>query len=83
MVLTEAISILNQIEQDDTVSRNIRTRVKVTITILQDNKDDAINVAKSVQELEEISDDNNLPSYIRTQIWNVVSLLEGIDNRNI
>jgi len=31
-----------------------------------------------LQELDDISSDPNMPSYVRTQIWNVVSQLESI-----
>jgi len=37
-----------------------------------------IRIDKSLQGLDEISDDPNLSSYTRMQIWNVVSVLESI-----
>ena len=34
---------------------------------------------KALQELDEISDDPNIPSFTRTQIWNIVSILSMMD----
>jgi transcriptional regulator NrdR family protein len=35
-------------------------------------------VMKHLHELDEIADDTNLQAYTRTQIWNVVSILETL-----
>lgn len=75
--LREAVQLLSQIEQDYTVPKNIRLRIKTTISVLSDEKDMAIKIDKSLQELDDVSDDPNVPSYTRTLIWNVVSLLES------
>ncbi|MCG2719561.1 MAG: UPF0147 family protein [Nanoarchaeota archaeon] len=32
---------------------------------------------KALQELDNLSNDPNVPSYVLPQIWNIVSLLEG------
>ncbi|MFA5887901.1 MAG: UPF0147 family protein [Candidatus Nanoarchaeia archaeon] len=73
------VETLSQIEQDDSVPKNVRTRLQNAMAALQENtKDNKINANKALQELDEVSDDANVPSYIRTQIWNVCSMLEGI-----
>ncbi len=73
------VETLSQIEQDDCVPKNVRTRLQNAMAALQENtKDNKINANKALQELDEVSDDANVPSYIRTQIWNVCSMLEGI-----
>lgn len=73
------VETLSQIEQDDCVPKNVRTRLQNAMAALRENaKDNKINANKALQELDEVSDDANVPSYIRTQIWNVCSMLEGI-----
>ena len=70
---------LTLIEQDNSVPRNVREKVKNSILCLEEeNLEIAIKINKSLQELDEVSDDPNIPTYTRTQIWNVVSLLESI-----
>ena len=76
--IIEVVALLNQIEDDFTVPKNIRSKIKIMIKFLNEEECDlALKIDKSLQELDEISDDPNVPSYTRTQIWSVVSLLES------
>ena len=75
--IKEILDLLLQLEQDITIPRNIRTKIKTTLELLDENTDIAIRVDKSLQELDEIVEDPNVPSYARTQIWNVMSLIES------
>jgi len=75
----DSVEILALIEQDNSVPKNVRERIKNSIVALEEkNIDVAIKINRSLQELDEISEDPNVPTYTRTQIWNVVSLLESI-----
>jgi len=38
-----------------------------------------MKVNKSLSELDEISNDINLPTFIRTQIWGIASMLEQLE----
>lgn len=77
-MMIEAIELLNEICDDNTVPKNIRSKIKNTVIILKDDKESSLKVNESLQQLEEISDDPNISSYTRAQVWNVVSLLESI-----
>jgi len=73
------IPIIEQVVNDRSVPRNIRTKCEDSIKILKDEKHDiAIRVSTVISNMDEISNDPNIPTYTRTQIWNVVSILEGI-----
>jgi len=48
--------------------------------ILNGKTDLSIRINKALNELDEIADDTNIQSYTRTQIWNIVSLLEKISS---
>lgn len=77
--LLELIGVLSQIADDDSIPKNIRLKVNRAIEALQENeKDMKIKANKALQELDDISDDPNVPSYIRPQIWNVASSLESV-----
>ncbi len=73
------IENLKTIEQDTTVPRNVRSKIKSAILALEDQNGTAekVKIDRALQELDDLSDDPNLPSYTRTQIWNVVSTLES------
>lgn len=75
----EVIQTLSQIEQDATIPKNVRDKIHSSILALQSgDKSIEVKINRSLQELDEISDDPNVPTYTRTQIWHVVSLLESI-----
>ena len=79
MLLIDVIGMLSQIEKDYTVPKNIRIKVRNATIYLEENGISIpVRIDKSLEELDEISIDPNVPSYIRTQIWNVVSMLESI-----
>ena len=47
--------------------------------VLQDQKTNLkVKIDKSLQELDSLDEDPNIPVYTRTQIWNIVSLLESL-----
>ncbi len=74
----ELVESLSLIEQDLTVPKNVRTKIKNAMAALQEKSEDSkIMANRALQELDEISDDPNIPGYVRPQIWNVVSMLEG------
>ena len=76
--LNDIIDELNEITEDRSVPKNIKVKIKTTIATLNTAIDVSIKVNKALNELEGITDDLNIQPYTRTQIWNVVSLLEKI-----
>ena len=77
--LGQVISLLDEIKEDRTVPRNIRGICEEAQTILQDNsKEISVKVDSVRQLLDRISEDANLPIYTRTQVWNIVSMLESL-----
>jgi uncharacterized protein (UPF0147 family) len=78
MISPEILENLAQIEQDLTVPKNIRFKIKAAINALQQEIALDLRINKALQELDDLSDNPNIPIYTRTQIWNVVSLLESI-----
>lgn len=80
MVAIETVlHVLSVIEQDGSVPKNIRSRIKTAILSLQENngKSHEVKIDQVLQQLDDLSDDPNLPPYTRTQLWNVMSTLES------
>ena len=78
--LEPIIKLLNGIIEDRTVPRNIRAaaeEAKKELTEKSDNNWD-IRLSSAISVLDEIINDPNMPIYTRTQIWNVVSMLEAV-----
>ncbi len=76
--LQEIIEAVNMLQEDSSVPRNIKEKMKSLIAILQENSDTSMKVDKALQELDDVADDANLQAFTRTQIWNIVSMLEKI-----
>ncbi len=71
---------LEEIAEDRTVPRNIRTLILEARADLNNEKSDwAVRINAAISILDEVSNDPNIPTYSRTQIWNIVSLLEVLN----
>lgn len=78
--LEPIVKILTGIIDDRTVPRNIRAaaeEAKKELTEKSNNNWD-IRLSSAISTLDEIINDPNMPMYTRTQIWNVVSMLETV-----
>ena len=73
-------NILAEINNDRTVPRNIRESIKKAIEDLENEKlNITMRISNAIAILDEVSNDPNIPTYTRTQIWNIVSSLESIN----
>ncbi|MBW3016769.1 UPF0147 family protein [Candidatus Woesearchaeota archaeon] len=77
--VVEVLNALNDLLQDETVPKNVVKKIKIAITILENDEEEInIKVHKALNELDELADDVNMQSYVRTQLWNIISALEAI-----
>ena len=77
--VSQASFIMDQILDDRTVPKNIRDCIlRSRDMLITDSDEIRVRVNAIVQMLDEITGDPNLPIYTRTQIWNIVSILEGV-----
>lgn len=75
----DVVSVLSELLEDSTVPKNVKSKIQEIIGSLNDNKTDlSLRINKALNVLDEISDDNNIQPYTRTQIWNIASLLESL-----
>ena len=74
--ITDMVALLEELQDDMSVPRNVKDKLHFCSAALQDDTDVSLKVDKVRHALDAISDDSNLQSYTRTQIWNVVSMLE-------
>ena len=74
------VKLLTGIIEDRTVPRNIRSAAEEAKKELTENIDDSwdIRLSSAISVLDEITNDPNMPMHTRTQIWNIVSMLETV-----
>lgn len=80
MLYNETIlETLSLIEEDNSVPKNVRTKIKAAITLITQENGVSVEVKRDqiIQQLEDLSSDPNMPAYTRTQIFHVVSNLES------
>ena len=76
--LQQALLAIQELEQDTSTPKNIRQKLNLAIKLLGENTETSIKVSKALAELEELTLDCNMQSYTRTQLFNIVSLLEVV-----
>ncbi len=76
--LIQVIDALKELQEDSTVPKNIKAKMGFMINLLSEDAEDCIKVDKALHEMETITEDCNMQPYTRTQIFNVVSLLEMV-----
>lgn len=69
--------LLDEIGEDRTVPRNIRNSIQIAKYEFNNEKYDmVVRISSAISILDEVANDTNIPTYTRTQIWNIVSMLE-------
>ncbi len=77
------VKILSEIIDDRTVPKNIRNAAEEAKKNLteEESKEWDVKLSTAISVLDEITNDPNMPAYTRTQIWNIVSMLELAKNQ--
>lgn len=69
---------MSGLAEDSTVPRNIRSVVsEAAHKILVEEPDKLVGLGTAIYALEDISNDINMPSHARTEIWSIISALEA------
>lgn len=79
-LLGQIVEDLCCIEEDNSVPKNVRIKIKKAIEILSTEESNlSLVISRSLEQLNEVADDANVPQYTRMQIWSIVSQLESKD----
>ncbi len=73
--MDETIEIMEEIIEDRSVPRNIRAKIEEAISKVRQNN--ATTLSEAIYLLDDISKDINMPDHTRTDIWHIISLVEG------
>lgn len=77
--MKEAVETLEQIVASNSTPKTIKKSITDLIADLN-NKEYSLSVraANTISLLDDVTQDPNMPSYVRTQLWQAVSKLESI-----
>ena len=77
--LNNAVATLNQIATNSSTPRNIRKNIAELIEGLKSGEYSiSVRAVNTISLLDDVTQDPNLPSYVRTPLWQAVSTLESI-----
>ena len=77
--LNNAIETLNQIATNPSTPKNIRKNIADLANDLKSEEYSmSVRAANAISLLDDITQDPNMPSYVRVTLWQAVSTLEGI-----
>ncbi len=81
MEMDQINQMLEEIGEDRTVPRNVRILIQQAKDSLNTKQEIAVRISTAIAILDEVSNDSNIPIYTRTQIWNIVSMLEVMNEK--
>nr|AIF23816.1 hypothetical UPF0147-family protein [uncultured marine thaumarchaeote SAT1000_18_G08] len=77
--LNNSVSTLSQIATNPSTPKNIRKNIADIVEQLKsDEYSISVRAANTISLLDDVTQDPNLPSYVRTSLWQAVSTLESI-----
>ena len=77
--LNSAIETLSQVGANPSTPKNIRKNITDLANDLKSEElSMSVRAANAISMLDDITQDPNLPSYVRVTLWQAVSTLEGI-----
>ena len=77
--LNNATTVLNQLATNPSTPKNIRKNITEIVEELKSDKYSvSVRAANTISLLDDVTQDPNMPSYVRTSLWQAVSTLESI-----
>lgn len=74
-----AIETLEQITSSNSTPKTIKKSITDLIVDLKNPENSlSVRAANTISLLDDVTQDPNMPSYVRTQLWQAVSKLESI-----
>ncbi|MBM2851735.1 MAG: hypothetical protein HW420_282 [Candidatus Nitrosotenuis sp.] len=75
----QAIQTIAQVVSNPTTPKNIKKNLADLISSLRASQDPiSVRAANAISQLDDVTQDPNIPSYVRVTLWQAVSALEGI-----
>ena len=77
--MESALQTLNQLATSHSTPKNFKKTISDLIIELQsDESSMSVRAANAISSLDDITQDPNVPSFVRTTLWQAVSVLESI-----
>ena len=78
-MFNEVLALMDDLEDDSSIPRNVRKMSTDAKEKMRDNKESLdLRCATVISELDDISNDPNVPSHGRAAIYTIISKLEAL-----
>lgn len=76
----EIANAMQQLVEEQGTPRNVREKMGRMASDLRSDGEARMKADRILAELEELQNDINIPSFVRTQLWSISSMLENLDD---
>ena len=77
--MESALQTLNQLATSHSTPKNFKKTISDLVIELETNEYSlSVRAANAISSLDDITQDPNVPSFVRTTLWQAVSVLESI-----
>lgn len=76
--LKQVAKLMEEILDDTSVPRNIRAAVDEARGKILSSEDIGVKTTAAIYLMDDVSNDINMPSHTRTEIWTIISELERV-----
>ena len=77
--LENAMQTLNQLATSHSTPKNFKKTInELMIELKSEEYSISVRAANAISSLDDITQNPNIPSFVRTSLWQVVSVLESI-----
>ena len=78
--ISEVGSVISSLKEDESVPKNIKAKLDIVVSIMAEDCQMSEKVGKALHMMDEMSEDLNIQPFVRTQIWNISSMLEKLNH---
>ncbi|MGB9703347.1 MAG: UPF0147 family protein [Candidatus Micrarchaeia archaeon] len=77
--INEIINFIATVTKDTSIPKNVRAALeKAKVSLENVQEDQTVRISNAVYTIQEVSNDVNLPLHARTQIWQILGMLEKV-----
>lgn len=79
--LDTVIERIEALEDDGSIPSNVKDLLSNSVEALEDDDEElSVRINTATSFLDEISNDPNIAQHTRTEVWNIASMLESIED---
>jgi hypothetical protein len=75
----DIIEELEFLSEDEDLPQSVLEKVTTVLQGLRNTDELSMAVNKAMNELEDVTDDVNIPTFVKTQLWGVMSKLSALE----